>query len=147
MTEVDHRQLAVNLFNQTWEYLDKQRTADEDYQMVLIAHASCYHWSQCGTELEQARGEWLISRVHSVLEQGSIALWHAQRSLDLCIKNGFGGFDLAFGYEAVARAYACLGVRNEMNKAMNEAKAAAENILDEGDKKYTFREIDTIVVD
>lgn len=147
MTEVDHKTLAINLFNQTWDYLDKQRTIEEDFQMVMIAHASCYHWSQCGTELEQARGEWLISRVHAVLKQGSIALWHAQRSLQLCLVNGFGGFDLAFGYEAVARAYACLGTRDEMNKAINEARAAAENISDEGDKKYTLSEINTIVGD
>ncbi len=147
MTEVDHKTLAINLFNQTWDYLDKQRTVEEDFQMVKIAHASCYHWSQCGTELEQARGEWLISRVHAVLKQGSIALWHAQRSLQLCLVNGIGGFDLAFGYEAVARAYACLGMRDEMNKAINEARAAAENILDEGDKKYTLSEINTIVGD
>jgi hypothetical protein len=144
MTEFDHRQLAVNLFNQTWEYLDKQRTADEDYQMVLIAHASCYHWSQCGTELEQARGEWLISRVHSVLKQGSIALWHAQRSLDLCINNGFGGFDLAFGYEAVARAYACLGVQAEMNDSLQAAITTAQAITDADDKDYTLGEINSI---
>ena len=147
MTEVDHKTLAINLFNQTWDYLNKQRTVEEDFQMVMIAHASCYHWSQCGTELEQARGEWLISRVHAVLKQGSIALWHAQRSLQLCLVNGIGGFDLAFGYEAVARAYACLGMRDEMNKAINEARAAAENISDEGDKKYTLSEINTIVGD
>ena len=55
MTEIDHRALAVSLFNQTWEYLDKTLSEAEDHQMVLTAHASCYHWSQCGTALEQAR--------------------------------------------------------------------------------------------
>ncbi len=145
MNDMDHKTLAINLFNQTWEYLDKQRTAEEDFQMVLIAHASCYHWSQCGTELEQARGEWLISRVHAVLKQGSVALWHAQRSLDLCLNNKIGDFDLAFGYEAVARAYACLGMTVEMNEALHNAKMAAEAIADVEDRQYTLSEIDSIV--
>ena len=147
MTEIDHKTLAINLFNQTWDFLDKQRTVEEDFQMVLIAHASCYHWSQCGTELEQARGEWLISRVHAVLKQGSIALWHAQRSLELCLEIGIGDFDLAFGYEALARAYASLGMKEKMYEALNAAKAAAEAINDEDDKQYTLGEIASIAIE
>jgi len=144
LSEVNHRQLAVDLFNLTWDYLEKERTADDDFQMVLIAHASCYHWSQCGTALEQARGEWMISRVHAVLKQGEIALWHAQRSLDLCLEHNFGGFDLPFGYEAVARANACLGRTAEMNAALQSAREAASLIEDDGDRQYTLGEIDSV---
>ena len=43
------------------------------------------------------------------LGQGQIALWHAKQSLKLCLENGFGDIDLAFGYEAVARAYSIFG--------------------------------------
>jgi len=146
VTEINHHELAVTLFNQTWEYLDKIRSESEDYQMVLTAHASCYHWSQCGTTLEQARGEWQISRVHAVLNQGAIALWHGRRSLTLCLENQIAGFDLAFAYEAIARAYQCLGQKAERDKALRLAQEAAENILDEGDKKYTLSEINTIEV-
>jgi hypothetical protein len=32
-----------------------------------------------------------------MLKQGDISLWHAQRSLNLCLEKGFAGFDLAFG--------------------------------------------------
>ncbi len=142
--EVNHRQLAVDLFNLTWDYLEKQRTEEDDFQMVLIAHASCYHWSQCGTALEQARGEWIISRVHAVLKQGEIALWHAQRSLNLCLDHNFGGFDLSFGYEAVARANACLGKTAEMNAALQMARETANLITDDGDREYTLGEINSI---
>ena len=48
-------------------------------------------------------------------------LFHGSRSLKLCLDNNLGGFDLAFGYEAVARAYAVLKNAAEMGKA----KAAA----------------------
>jgi len=36
--------------------------------MLHMAHASCYHWSIIGTPLEIERGEWQVSRVHSVLK-------------------------------------------------------------------------------
>ena len=144
MTEINNRELAVTLFNKTWEYLDKARSEAEDHQMVLTAHASCYHWSQCGTAIEQARGEWQISRVHSVLKQGSIALWHAQRSLTLCLENQIADFDLAFAYEAIARAYQCLGHSVERDEALRSAYEAAEKIADEDDKNYAVSEINSI---
>ena len=144
MAEVDHRALAVSLFNQTGDLLDKSRTEEEDYLLVLMAHASCYHWSKVGTTLEQARGEWQISRVHAVLGQGQIALWHAEQSLKLCLENGFGDIDLAFGYEAVARAYSILGKADEMQSAIDSAIAAAKLIESVEDQTYTLKEIGTI---
>jgi len=47
----DHRQLGVDLFNQTWTYLDKpERTAEDDDAMIHAAYASRYHWSQASEE-------------------------------------------------------------------------------------------------
>jgi hypothetical protein len=51
-----------------------------------------------------ARGEWLCSRVYSVLGRAEAALWHAQRCLDHCEAAGIGDWDLAYAYEALARA-------------------------------------------
>lgn len=39
-----HRQLGIDLFNHTWELLDKpNRTRDEDDAMIHAAHASRFH--------------------------------------------------------------------------------------------------------
>jgi len=55
----DHRQLAVDLFNHTWELLDKsERTQAEADEMIHAAHASRYHWGLAGTAVNLARGEW-----------------------------------------------------------------------------------------
>ena len=144
MAGLDNRELAVSLFNQTWDLLDKNRTQEEDFLMVLTAHASCYHWSKVGTTLEQARGEWQISRVHAVLGQGQTALWHAEHSLKLCLENNFEGFDLAFAHEAVARAHAVLGNTVEMRAEIEMAEAAAKQIVDAEDQVYALNEIGTI---
>ena len=108
----DTRLLAAQLFNETWRRLEhERRTRPDDDRMIHAAHASRYHWGQvpAATPAHLARGEWLISRVYSVLGRTEPALHHAQRVLDLCQENSIGDFDLAFAYEALARAHAVAG--------------------------------------
>ena len=53
MTEtvtIDHRLIAVRLFNETWDLIEKKdRTGDDDSQMLEKAYASLYHWRQVVT--------------------------------------------------------------------------------------------------
>ena len=141
----DHRQLAVDLFNHTWELLDKaDRTQADVDEMIHAAHASRYHWSQAGTALHLARGEWQISRVYSVLKRGEPALYHARRSLEICRDNGFGDFDLAFAFEAQARAASIAGDRQAAAEYHLLAKEAGEQIAEQDDKDYFSAELETI---
>lgn len=140
-----HRKLAVDLFNLTWDLLDKaERTVEEDDKMVHAAHASRYHWGEVGTPLEFERGEWQISRVYAVLGRAEPALYHAQRCRDICSANGFGDFDLAFAYEAVARAYAIAGDTGNRDANVALATAAGAEIEDEGNKVYFSSELGTV---
>jgi hypothetical protein len=103
----DEKLLAGQLFNQTWRLLDQEgRTRADDDRMIHTAHASRYHWGQVPevTPGNLARGEWLISHVYAVLGRAEPALHHAGRVLDLCQEHDIGDFDLAFAYEALARA-------------------------------------------
>ena len=51
-----HRKLAVDLFNYTWKFLDKEnRTVEEDDEMLHAAHASRFHWGKAGTAEGGAR--------------------------------------------------------------------------------------------
>lgn len=50
------RELAIQLFNETWDLIDNQnRTNDENSQMLEKAYASLYHWRKVGTPLNLAR--------------------------------------------------------------------------------------------
>ena len=141
----NHRQLGVDLFNRTWELLDmKERTQAEIDEMIHAAHASRYHWSLAGTAVNLARGEWQISRVYAVLGRGEPAHYHAQRSLEICQENGIGDFDLAFAYEALARAASVLGFKQAVKKNLTLAKAAGEKIAEQDDKDYFYSELERI---
>lgn len=131
--------LAITLFNETWELIDKQnRTEAETITMLHKAHTSCYLWREANKPLNNARGEWQVSRVYSILGEGRLALLHGAHSLALCLDNGIGDFDLAFGYEAVARAYKVLGDEALQEEHKQLGLAACESIADNDDRDYTL---------
>jgi hypothetical protein len=140
-----HEKLAKNLFNLTWSLLDKgDRTEDDDLKMIHAAHASRHHWGEIGEPLQFERGEWQISRVYSVLGRSEPALFHAEKCLKICEENGIADFDIAFAYEAMARAYALAGDEANLGKYLAMAKKAADNIEDKGNKDYFLGELKSI---
>ena len=140
-----HEKFAKALFNQTWDLIDKKdRTPEEDMEMIHSTHASAYHWSKIGEPLNFQRSQWQISRVYSILKQPLAALYHAQRCLEITKQNDTKDFDLAFAYEAMARAHAISGNKEEKEKYLESARKAAEVIKEKEDKKYVMEEIASI---
>ena len=84
-------------------------------------------------------------RVYSVLKRSEPALHHSKRCLEICVENGIGDFDIAFAYEAVARAHAIAGNKKECQKNTQLAKQAGEQIAKKEDKDYFFSELKTII--
>ena len=143
--EAIHRQMAIDLFNFTWTLLDKEkRSVEENDDMIHAAHASRFHWGKVGTPVHLERGEWQISRVYSALIQPQAALYHARRCLEICQENNIGDFDIAFAYEALARAYSIEGNEAEKTKYFELAVAAAEKIKEADDKDYFLGELKSI---
>ncbi|MCC6298261.1 MAG: hypothetical protein IT314_03105 [Anaerolineales bacterium] len=139
-----HYHFAVDFSNQTWELLErKNRSRLEDVRMVDFAYASLAHWRSVGGSVRQQRGEWLISRVHAVLGEGGPALKHAQLCYQL-LENNKGEMDdadVAFTYEAIARAYAVNGDKKEAQKYIELAKKAGEEIKNDKDRDNFFVEL------
>jgi len=146
LTEQDyHRKFAVQTFNRVWELLDKpNRTPDELDEMLHAAHASRYHWGVVGAPVNLARGEWQVSRVYAVLNRAEAALHHARRCLELCEANGIGDFDLAYAYEAMARALAIAGPSDEAAQYIALGKAAGEQIAEAEDKELFFGDLKSV---
>jgi ribosomal protein S18 acetylase RimI-like enzyme len=140
-----HRKLAAELFNGTWTLLEEQdRTRDDDARMIHMAHASAYHWLQVGAPLNFARSHWLCSRVYSVLGQPEPALYHAQLVHDICAEHSIGDFDLAYAFEALARAHAVAGDRGESARWQDRARAATADVADAEDRDLLLSDLATI---
>ncbi|HEX4704939.1 MAG TPA: MerR family transcriptional regulator [Pseudonocardiaceae bacterium] len=146
-TVTDERLLASQLFNQTWRLLEQeQRSTADDDRMIHTAHASRYHWGQVptATPAHLARGEWQVSRVYAVLGRSEPALHHAQRVLDICLEHGIGDWDLAFAYEALARASAVLPDAEAARGYTDKALAAAEAITEDEDRDLLLADLETM---
>jgi hypothetical protein len=137
-----HQQYAVGLNNLVWELMGKaERTQHEDDLMIHAAHTSRYHWSMIGTPVNLQRGEWLISRVYAVLNRPESALYHAHRCMDITMENEIGDFDLAYAYEAMARAYASTGDEAGYSKYMDLATETGNKIDAEENKALFFDDL------
>ena len=143
-SDVDHRRLGVDLFNYTWRFLEKKdRTREDDDEMLNAAHASAFHWRHVedATPENRARSEWQLSRVYAVLGRGEPAVHHAQRCLDHCRENGIGDWDLAFAYEALARSHRVAGNDEESRRALMLAREAGAEIAEADDREHFEQEL------
>ncbi len=133
-----HGQLGASLNGEVWALLGKNdRSEDDNRRMVHTAHASHYHWLHAGTPVNEQRGEWLISHVYAELGLADAALRHAQRCTELTETNRdqLQDFDLAYSAEALARAHAVAGNRNESLELKARARELGDQINGPEDKK------------
>ena len=143
--EQANRFFAVHCFNAVWELLDKSdRTAAENDQMVRLAHASLWHWTQrpdC-TPRNLSIGYWQVSRVYAVLEQPENARRYGQRCLDATPEDL--PFYLGFAHESLARAAAVAGDQRRLREHLDEARRLAQLIEDEEERSMLTKDLDEL---
>jgi hypothetical protein len=136
---VAHRWFAIELNNTTWDWLE---AGDDDAiageQMLHAAHASCHHWLQVGTAATHARAECLVANVHAALGYGPSAIRHALRCVELTKANAseLTDWDLAFAYDALARAHAADGDTQQARIVRMQARELGNKIAEKEDKAF-----------
>lgn len=139
------RKLGIELFNYVWTLLEKEdRTEREDERMIDAAHASRFFWEDVGEPINHARGEWQIARAYATVGRAEPALYHACRCLELCEAHGIGDFDLAYAYEAMARAQALTGDTDAAARYREQAYHAAEQVTDDEDRELLLSDLSTL---
>jgi len=130
-----HRHFSAACFNQAWGLLEKSgRTAPEDEQMLLLALASLWHWTQradCKAH-NLAVGNWLVSRVYAALGQAENASIYAGKCLML--SEGDEPFYLAAAHEGAARAAQVAGDKERVARHLAEGWRLAELVTDGEDR-------------
>jgi hypothetical protein len=132
-----HKYFAQSINGRVWELLQKtERSQSDNDEMLYAAHACTYHWKFAGTAVHQQRGEWLISRVHVVLDHAREALRHAERCFELTKSNRelMEDFDIAYAFEGLARAHAMIGEQKMAEEFFELAQQAGNAIADEEDR-------------
>ncbi len=126
-----HRFFSGDCFNRAWDLLDKpDRTPAEAEEMIHLAHASMWHWSQrpdCQPR-NLAVGYWQLSRVYAVNREAPQAAMYGVHSLEASRDQG--PFLTAYAHEALARAAAVAGDRATMERHLTEARALLSQVTD-----------------
>ncbi len=142
-----HKFFSADCFNNTWGLIDKtDRSPEEDEQMLLLAMASVWHWTQREdhTPSNLSVGFWQVSRVHALLGRGDEARRYGQMALEAGKRGGSDPFTIGYAYEALARAESVAGDQHKKDAYLTEAKKAAEGVEDEESKKWLLDDLKTI---
>lgn len=140
-----HKRTAVETNNEIWPVLDAENPTKTQLENALhMAYTSRYHWGKVGTAVNAMRAEYMITRVYSAMKRGEPAIFHAKRGLEIGQKNQdkIEDWDLAFAYEAMARAQCVAGDKSECNKYYDLAQDAISKIKNPEDKKVCQGELD-----
>jgi len=137
-----HRRSAANCFNRAWDLLEKKdRSGEENLQMLHLAHASRYHWGLIGTPTNRAIGDWQLSRIYAELKQPQLALLFAESSLAMCEENELSEI-LHTANEAAARAYAVAKDYRNARRYLNKASRQLDRLaLSENDRRVYLDQI------
>lgn len=134
--DAQHREWGRRANQRVWALLgDGEPTDDDVRELVDAAHASQWHWSYAGGQLEAQRAEWLLSHVYAVIGDVPAALRHGQRCLKITEAEGYEDFDRAYACEAMARAHAVNGDVDAANEWRGKAAKAGALIADDEDRK------------
>ena len=130
-----HKRFAASCNNRAWELSVQPRTRAQDREMLDLAHASSWHWSQVGTELNRMRAQMLLAEVHALLGMGTSSVVLAEEMRDYFLGRESEPWERALTHAICAHAAYAANRPEEHRRAHGEAAAALRDIADEEDRK------------
>ena len=130
-----HRRFAVAGNNRAWELSEQVRDAAEDQEMLSAAHASAWHWSIVGTDLNRMRATMLLAEVHSQLGFGKSALRYAEEMREYFLRVGAPDWETAFVHVVHAHAASAAGETEKHRASYALAVAALEAVSNEKEQR------------
>lgn len=142
-----HKKMAVQNNNSIWPTLDKENPTDADLEEAMhMAHAARYHWSKVGTVVNAVRAEYMLARIYAHMRRSEPALFHANRGFELAKdaknENEWKDWDMPFIYEALARAHAAAGNKDECKRYKDLAQKSTDAVEEKEDRQVCQGELD-----
>lgn len=142
-----HIYFSAACFNKAWELIDKKdRTAEEDEEMIRLSLSSTWHWTQRDDCIDQnmSIAFWQTSRIYSILGHASDAKRYAKLCFSVSQGDEIPPFFLGYAYEALARAEMVAGNQEKVEKYLKEAHHILVALTDENEKKMLGNDLGTI---
>jgi hypothetical protein len=130
-----HRRSAAACNNRAWDLSVQIRSAAEDQEMLNAAHASAWHWTKVGTELNRMRAVMLLAEVHALLGFGRSALNYAEEMRSYFLGIPSPDWEVAFVHAVHAHAASAAGDTEKHRASYGLAVAALEAISSEEERR------------
>jgi hypothetical protein len=129
-----HRRFAAAANNRAWELSVQTRNAAEDQEMLNAAHASAWHWTKVGTELNRMRAAMLLAEVHALLGLGQSALAYAEKMRTYFLGVQSPDWEVAFVHVVHAHAASAAGETEKHRASYGLAVAALEAVSNDEER-------------
>lgn len=138
-----HRALAAEAFNASWALLERDRTPDEDLELLEVAFTSRHHWRAEGGPHQIAIADWMVARCFSTLGEGALALRFATAALDAAPGDAPAWLRASL-LEGLARAHASNGDQAARDRAAARAALVLAEEPDAEDRALIADQIATV---
>ena len=129
-----HRRFAAAGNNRAWDLSVQTRSSAEDQEMLNAAHASAWHWTKVGTELNRMRAVLLLAEVHALLGFGQSALAYAEEMRTYFLGVQSPDWEVAFVHVVHAHAASAAGDAEKHRTSYALAGTAIEAISSEKER-------------
>lgn len=140
-----HAHFAVLCFNRAWDLIDQvQRSPEEGEQLLLLAHASLWHWTQrkdC-TDRNLSIGYWQLARAYALLGRADNALHYGELCLRYSERQS--AFYLGYAHEALARASWISGDSGRLARHLAEARRLLAEVADADERSMLEKDLDSL---
>lgn len=140
----DHKYFAPYWNGRTWQAMSEGIQNSEQREALLeYAYASAAHWREVGTIVHKQRAAWLLARAWTLLQEPKQALHYAVRCAELTdqAENDLADFDKPYALEALARAFALQGDKEQAEHYYNHAFTLGESIASEDDRNLFMNDL------
>jgi len=139
-----HKRFAMSCNNRAWDLATAHRSAAHEREMLDAAHASAWHWSQVGTELNRMRATMLLAEVHALAGHGALAMTYAREMRSYFLGRDTPDWELAFTHAIYAHAAHASGDATEHRAAYRMAVAALDAVADADDRAIVARTFEQV---
>jgi hypothetical protein len=129
-----HRRFAAASNNRAWDLSVQGRNVAEDQEMLNAAHASAWHWTKVGTELNCMRATMLLAEVHALLGFGQSALAYAEKMRTYFLGVQSPDWEVAFVHAVYAHAASAARQTGKHRTSYALAVAALEAVSNEKER-------------
>jgi hypothetical protein len=134
-----HKRFATEANNRAWDLAETQRTPAQDREMLDAAHASAWHWSAIGIELNNMRASMLLAEVHAQLGHGVSAFEFAQEMHAYFTTHESPDWEVAFAHAIYAHAASLAGAHAVYFRSYETATRAIKAIARDEDRAIVMK--------